>query len=88
MLDQFKHKTILVSGDRHRGGLYKKNGIYEITASSLNKPGSFAFETDKFLIGSTYPEENYGLLEISANIIEVKLKDKSGKSLNSVKLDY
>ena len=68
--------------------MYKKNGIYEITASSLNKPGSFAFETDKFLIGSTYPEENYGLLEISANTIEVKLKDKSGKSLNSVKLDY
>mgnify|MGYP003335319807 CR=1 FL=1 len=66
----------------------KKNSIYEITASSLNKPGSFAFETDKFLIGSTYPEENYGLLEISANTIEVKLKDKSGKSLNSVKLDY
>ena len=68
--------------------MYKKNSIYEITASSLNKPGSFAYETDKFLIGNTFPEENYGLLEISANTIELKLKDKSGKSLNSVKLDY
>ena len=57
ILDQYKHKTILVSGDRHRGGLYKKNGIYEITASSLNKPGSFAFETDKFLIGSTFQKK-------------------------------
>ena len=88
ILDQYKDKTILVSGDRHRGGLYKKNGIYEITASSLNKPSSFAYETDKLLIGSTFPEENYGLLEISANAIELKLKDKSGKSLNSIKLDY
>ena len=68
--------------------MYKKNSIYEITASSLNKPGSFSYETDKFLIGSTFPEENYGLLEISANTIELKLKNKSGKSLNSVKLDY
>mgnify|MGYP001166780959 FL=1 len=88
ILAQFKDKTILVSGDRHRGGLYKKNGIYEITASSMNKPGSFAFETDKFLIGNTFPEENYGLLEISSNEIDIKLKDKSGKILNSIKLNY
>ena len=59
-LHEFKGKTLLVSGDRHRGGIYTKNNLIEITASSLNKPGSFDFESDKYLVGKTFPEENYG----------------------------
>ena len=88
MIDKYINKTLLVSGDRHRGGIYKKNGFLEITASSLNKPGSLFFETDKYLLGKTYRQENYGVIEISKNNIDVILKDKAGKILNSIVLEY
>jgi len=88
ILEKIKSKTLLVSGDRHRGGIYKKDDIYEITASSLNKPSSFPFETDKYLIGNTYPQENFGILEILEDSINIKLKDKSGITLNSIRLEY
>ena len=88
ILEKNKSKTLLVSGDRHRGGIYKKNDIFEITASSLNKPGSLSFETDKYLIGETYPQENFGVLEVLQESIDVKLKDKSGKNLNSISFKY
>ena len=88
VLNKFRDKTILFSGDRHRSGIYKKDGIFEITASSLNKPGSLFNETDKFLIGETYPEANYALFEISGNQIEVQIKNLNGEILNSIGLNY
>ena len=88
MLDKHRGKTILFSGDRHRSGIYKKDGIFEITASSLNKPGSLFNETDKFLIGETYPEENYALFEIYENQIDVQIKNLNGENLNSISLNY
>ncbi len=88
MLDKHRGKTILFSGDRHRSGMYKKDGIFEITASSLNKPGSLFNETDKFLIGETYPEENYALFEIYENQIDVQIKNLNGENLNSISLNY
>ena len=87
-LHDFRGKTLLVSGDRHRGGIYKKNNLYEITASSLNKPGSYDFETDKYLFGKTFPEENYGTIEISKSNIKVNLKGISGQLLNSISIKY
>ena len=88
LLEQSINKTLLVSGDRHLGGIYKKDGLFEITASSLNKPGSIFFETDKYLLDKTYNQENYGIIEIFENNIELKLKNKSGKSLNSLSINY
>ena len=88
VLNKFRDKTILFSGDRHRSGIYKKDGIFEITASSLNKPGSLFNETDKFLIGETYPEANYALFEISGNQIDVQIKNLNGEILNSIGLNY
>jgi len=87
-LNEFQGKALLVSGDRHRGGIYKKNDLYEITASSLNKPGSDNFESDKYLLGKTFPEENYGTIEISNSEIKVNLKGLSGKLLNSITINY
>ena len=81
LLDQFNDKTILFSGDRHRAGIYRKNGIIELTSSSMNKPGSSFSETDSYLIGKTYPQENYGVLEILENTIHIKIKDIKGLSL-------
>ncbi len=88
MLSKYNDKTLFVSGDRHRGGIYKESGIYEITASSLNKPGSNFDETDTSLIDRTYNQENYGSLEVSENKINVLLKDVNGKTLNMVSLKY
>jgi alkaline phosphatase D len=88
LLEKNVNKTLLVSGDRHLGGIYKKDGFIEITASSLNKPGSLFFETDKYLLGKTYRQENYGIIEIFENSIELKLKNKLGKTLNSLSINY
>ena len=84
LLEQFNDKTILFSGDRHRAGIYRKNGIIEVTSSSMNKPGSSFSETDSYLIGKTYPQENYGVLEILENTIHIKIKDIKGNTLNSI----
>ncbi len=88
LLEQFNDKTILFSGDRHRAGIYRKNGIIEVTSSSMNKPGSSFSETDSYLIGKTYPQENYGVLEILENTIHIKIKDIKGNTLNSIEKLY
>ena len=88
LLEQFNDKTILFSGDRHRAGIYRKNGIIEVTSSSMNKPGSSFSETDSYLIGKTYPQENYGVLEILENTIHINIKDIKGKTLNSIEKSY
>ena len=84
ILEKYKDRTILFSGDRHRSGIYKRNGIIEITSSSMNKPGSSFFETDKYLIGETYPQENYSVLKILNDNISIDIKDKYGEILNSI----
>ena len=84
ILEKYKDRTILFSGDRHRSGIYKRNGIVEITSSSMNKPGSSFFETDKYLIGETYPQENYSVLKILNDDISIDIKDKYGEILNSI----
>ena len=84
LIEQFNDKTILFSGDRHRAGIYRKNGIIEVTSSSMNKPGSFFNETDNYLIGKTYPQENYSVLEIFENTIQIKIKDVNGNDLDTV----
>ena len=88
LLEQFNDKTILFSGDRHRAGIYGKNGIIEVTSSSMNKPGSSFTETDSYLIGKTYPQENYGVLEILENTIHIKIKDIKGNTLNFIEKSY
>ncbi len=86
MIKKYNDQTILFSGDRHRSGIYKKDGIIEVTASSMNKPGSTFFETDNYLIGKTYPQANYSILEIFQKSINIIIKDESGKVLSSINL--
>ena len=88
LLEKFNDKTILFSGDRHRAVIYRKNGIIEVTSSSMNKPGSSFSETDSYLIGKTYPQENYGVLEILENTIHIKIKDVKGNTLNFIEKTY
>ena len=88
LLEQFNDKTMFFSGDRHRAGIYRKNGIIEVTSSSMNKPGSFSNETDNYLIGKTYPQENYSVLEIFENTIKINIKDVNGNNLDTVEHKY
>ena len=88
MLEQYNAKIIMFSGDRHRSGIYKKNRFIEITSSSLNKPGSSFYETDKYLLGETYPQENYSVLKITNTNLNIEIKDVSGNILNSIQLSH
>ena len=88
LIDNHRDNTILFSGDRHRAGIYKKNNLFEITASSMNKPGSSFVETDKYLIGKTYPQENFVFMEVFEKTIYVGIKDMYGNTLNSISVNY
>ena len=82
--------VVLLSGDRHAGGLYTEdvNGeaVWEITSSSLN----FAFgntadntarEPDPRRVSDMIAEENYGLIDIDwrAKSFTLTLKGNSGE---------
>ena len=47
LLESQKTKSLILSGDRHKGGLYKKGNLIELTSSSLNKPTSAARRIQK-----------------------------------------
>jgi len=62
-------KLIVISGDRHLGGIYSlltKEGIefLEITSSSMNKPGRNTNEPGPLRIGEMYAGENFGIIRI------------------------
>jgi alkaline phosphatase D len=87
LIDTLDTTTIVLSGDRHRAGIYKHNDIYEITASALNRPSSrkSSNETDPLLLHKMYVKENYGLMLIDGINKEVKfsLKDIKGNLINT-----
>jgi alkaline phosphatase D len=86
---------VLLSGDRHAAGIYKLahggETIWELTSSSLN----LAFgddieratqrEPDPARVGSFYPIENYGLVDIDwrAKRVRVTLKGNTSTTLAS-----
>ena len=61
--------VVIVSGDRHRAGIYRHDEaleypLVELTASSLNAPSSSGEEAGPYRLGPTYRPENYGGLRI------------------------
>ena len=83
--------TLVISGDRHRGGLYQlktDNGriISEMTSSSLNASFPNKEEDGPLRIGNTFIKENYGVIFINSidNSISVSLKDINGKIVKSI----
>ena len=94
LIKKSDNKVVLVSGDRHKGGIYKQNNLYELTSSSLNKPlpvffqGFFGKETDPLLIGEMQYVANYGVVTIDEmGLLKIFLKDKNGKILQAVKIE-
>ena len=86
--------TIILSGDRHRGGIYKLktekgNTIYEVTSSSLNSSyPTNPEEAGPLRIGSTFVNENYGGLYFNdkSDTLTVSLKNINGSHLASIKI--
>jgi alkaline phosphatase D len=86
LLESLDSRVIVVSGDRHRAGLYQYNDITEITASSLNRP-TFSEETDSLLLGKTYTENNFGLLSIEKDNVEIRVINVDNQILESIILE-
>jgi len=86
--------TIILSGDRHRGGIYqlktkKGNTISEVTSSSLNSSyPTNPEEAGPLRIGSTYINENYGGLYFNdkSDTLTISLKNINGGHLASIKV--
>ncbi len=85
--------VLIISGDRHRGGLYKftsasgKN-IVEMTSSSLNLSFTNDEEAGPLRVGPTFVQENYGeiLLDKLTSEMSVNLKNNQGQIIQSVEL--
>ncbi len=95
LIDQSSSDSVLfISGDRHRGGLYKftsasgKN-IIEMTSSSLNLSFTNEEEAGPLRDGPTFVQENYGeiLLDKQSNKLTVNLKDNQGTIIQTVSLN-
>ena len=94
LIKESNKRVILISGDRHKGGIYKYNNLYELTSSSLNKPlpiwlqGFFGKETDPLLIDEMHYVANYGVVTIDeTGLIKISLKDNNGKVLQEIEID-
>ena len=92
LIKESKKPVILVSGDRHKGAIYKQDNLYELTTSSLNKPlpgwlERIWEETDPLLLGTMHYNINYGVIRIeSSGVISVELKGKEGEILQKASL--
>tara|TARA_B100002019_G_scaffold75974_1_gene65587 strand:- start:3638 stop:4693 length:1056 start_codon:yes stop_codon:yes gene_type:complete len=84
-------QTLVISGDRHRGGIYKfktakDKVISEVTSSSLNASFPNEEEYGPLRIGKTFIEENYGLIffDNENNDMFVELKNVNGEVVRNI----
>jgi alkaline phosphatase D len=86
LINNLDATTIVISGDRHRAGIYKYGDIFEVTSSSINVPSSrkSSSETDLLLMGDMYTSENYGFILIDGvqKKVSIGLKDIKGNVIN------
>ena len=70
------NKPILIlSGDRHIGGIYKchYNNVIEVTSSSFNQNTLNFKEVDTLRVSNLIKKNNFGLLEIDNNGVKIKI---------------
>jgi alkaline phosphatase D len=75
--------VILLSGDRHVGGLYHRPaaepyGLYELTSSGLNMTYPAATEAGPLRLGAVYGAANFGSIDIDWWAGEVALAVRAG----------
>ena len=85
------NQTLVISGDRHRAGIYKFKTdrgkvISEVTSSSLNASFPNKEEHGPLRIGKTFIEENYGLIFFDSENKDmfVELKNVNGEVVRNI----
>jgi len=94
LIDKYNlNNVVFLSGDRHRGGIYKmktknENMIFDITSSPINSSTYPGEEDGIYRLGNTYTETNFGLVSINliSKSTSLELKDMFGNSVISEKL--
>ena len=86
LLNKLSSKVLIISGDRHRSGFYKLDNIYEFTSSSLNKGIFPSYESDSLLLGKTYTQNNYGIVEFYEDSLNLFIKDENMNILESLEI--
>ena len=86
LLNKLTSNVLIVSGDRHRSGFYKQGNIFEFTSSSLNRGIFPSYETDSLLIGKTYTQNNYGIVEFYEDSLNLYIKDENMNILESLEI--
>ena len=86
LLNKLSSKVLIISGDRHRSGFYKLDNIYEFTSSSLNKGIFPSYESDSLLLGKTYTQNNYGIVQFHENSLNLFIKDENMNILESLEI--
>ena len=86
LLNKLSSKVLIISGDRHRSGFYKLDNIYEFTSSSLNKGIFPSYESDSLLLGKTYTQNNYGIVQFHENSLKLFIKDENMNILESLEI--
>jgi alkaline phosphatase D len=92
LLKNLDTPSLIISGDRHQGAVYKEDNLIEVTSSSLNKPLSKSKfigrpnENDNTMIGEMYRGENFGLITIDTKNEKyvIELKDINGKQVTQI----
>ena len=86
LLNTLDSNILIISGDRHRAGFYRKDNIYEFTSSSINKGIFPYYETDALLIGDTYTQNNYGIIEFYEDSLQLFIKSENMTVLESLEI--
>ena len=94
LIKNSKRPTIILSGDRHVGGIYKLNDkIYEITSSSLNQSEFNSIENDQLLIGKIITKNNFGFMKINTKekVVDIQLREgffNENKILSKIQIKF
>lgn len=82
--------AIILSGDRHIGSISKMDRprlgpLYEVTASSINRPSRFS-DADPHYVGTPYSAENFGIADIDwkKKIVTLELRGMENQVVNKV----
>ncbi len=86
--------VVIVSGDRHRAGIYRRDDVLdypllELTASSLNAAFSSEEEAGPYRLGPTYRSENYGALSIdwASRVVTLEVRGIDGEPVLGATFD-
>ncbi len=94
LINDRKKLTIILSGDRHVGAIYKYNDlVYEVTSSSFNQRILEFKENDKYSLGEIVNQNNFGLMHINTLEKKINIDLRTGplnqnKVLKNLKLKF